>query len=401
MSTRLYYHDSYLIAFQSTRIAQTTLNGSPAIRLAESAFYPTSGGQPYDHGTLNDIPVLEVIADDEGHVWHITETPIEAKSIHGLVLWERRFDHMQHHTGQHILTRAFIEVANAETIGFHLSESTVTIDLNRVDLREQDFATAESLANQIIYENRAVKAWFPDTDTLASLNLRKISDKVQGAIRVVDIGGFDVTACGGTHVAYTGEIGIIKIIKIDKRGDLTRVEFLCGKRALLDYQEKTALLNRVAAQMTTAYQQIPDILEKMREENKMLSRELKEARQTLLMYESEALWQAASGGDSSSRKVIIQVFEDRSAADLQALASLLVVHPQTMVCLGIAGEKSHILLARSEDVTVDVVPLLKNALVPLNGRGGGRPTMAQGGGGAATRDQLITIFSQLQDALGD
>jgi alanyl-tRNA synthetase len=400
---RLYFNDPYLTHFEASITARDTLNGQPAVCLSQTAFYPTGGGQPHDTGHLNSVSVLDVISEDKDDIWHVLEQPITDEQVQGEIDWQRRFDHMVHHTGQHILTRAFINVLGAETVGFHIGSSGITLDLNKTDMRPADIDAAEDLANQVIAENRAVRAWFPIEDDLAALNLRKVSDKVTGQVRVVDIGGFDATACGGTHVAHTGEIGMIKIVRMDKRGDTTRVEFLCGQRALADYREKTDILNGLAAQLTTGYAQIPDVLEKMREENKALSKALKTARQELTGYESEALWQQARQSTLAGRRIIVkEAFEDRSPDELQQIANHMVEHPQTVALLGTAGEKAHFVFARSEDLKTDMVPLLKQALEKLGaGRGGGRPELAQGGGMAANLAEVQNALSTAMELVGE
>jgi alanyl-tRNA synthetase len=393
---RLYYDNAYLLDFDAEVVDRTQVNGKLAVALNRSAFYPTSGGQPFDVGTLNAIAVSDVVVEGDT-VLHITENPIEAGTVQGQVDWTRRFDHMRHHTGQHILTRAFIEVAGAETIGFHLSDNSVTIDLNRGDLTPAKIDTAEDLANQIVAENRTVRAWFPEADELAGLALRKISEKVTGAVRVVDVGGFDVTACGGTHVGQTAEIGLIKVMRADKKGDTMRVEFRCGSRALNDYREKNGLLNDLATQFTTGYANLPDVLGKLRDENKELSRALKAAREQLMGYEVQALWNEAFI-EGRTPTIIKQVFEERPANELQWLANQLISnHSGVVVLLGMASEKAHLVFARSEDVSLDVVPLLKQVLSQLGSeRGGGRPNMAQGGGVPATKEQIEAALAEIQ-----
>lgn len=387
---RLYYEDSYLLEFESTIVDRTTVDGQSAVVLSESAFYPTSGGQPNDIGMLNDVPVVDVIAEN-GAVLHVVQQALEDNIVKGQIEWARRFDHMRHHSGQHVLTRAFIEVADAETVSFHLSDNSVTIDLDHSEISQAQIDATEDLANQIVAENRAVKVWFPEEDELAALQLRKISEKVTGSVRVVDIGGFDVTACGGTHVGRTGEIGMIKVIRTDKmKGKLTRVEFRCGDRALQDYREKNLFLNELAAQFTTGYQQIPDIIEKLRQENKTLSKTLSNARRELIGYQVTALIEAAqSHWDGARPLVIAKVFEDYAAGDLQQMAAQLSKNPNTIALLGLYGDSAHLVFTCSEDVDVNVVPLLKQALSTLGtDRGGGRPQMAQGGGISATRQQV-------------
>lgn len=399
--SRLYYDNAYLREFTATVLEQTTHEGLPAVVLSQSVFYPTSGGQPNDLGTLNGVAVLDVVTTgDTEPVLHLTEQPLDAETVQGVIDWMRRFDHMQHHTGQHILTRAFINAAEAPTVSFHLSENSVTIDLDRSDLMPAEVDAAEDLANQIVAENRPVRAWFPSPDELAALQLRKVSDKVTGAVRVVDIGGFDVTACGGTHVAFTGEVGQIKVIRLDSTKGKTRVEFRCGQRALEDYRAKNALVHGLMAQLTTGLEQIPDVIEKMREENKALTRTLRATQEELMGYQAERLWRTASAQAGDGVVVVTWMSDSTTPRDLQQLANQLVAHPQTVALLGIYGEAGHILLARSADIELDVVPLLKQGLTALGSqKGGGRPNLAQGGGISVTESQLQVVLTTLEGAI--
>ncbi|MCB9436122.1 MAG: alanyl-tRNA editing protein [Anaerolineales bacterium] len=399
--SRLYYDNAYLREFSAMVLEQTTHEGLPAVVLSDSAFYPTSGGQPNDLGTLNGVAVLDVVtAGDTEPVLHITGQPLGADSVQGVIDWGRRFDHMQHHTGQHILTRAFINAVEAPTVSFHLSENSVTIDLDRADVTPVEVDAAEDLANHIIAENRPVRAWFPSPDELAALQLRKISDKVTGAVRVIDIGGFDVTACGGTHVAHTGEVGLIKVIRLDSTKGKTRVEFRCGQRALEDYRAKNTLLHNLMAQLTTGVEQIPDVIEKMREENKALNRILRATQEELMGYQAERLWQAASNQASGEMVIVSWISESLTPRDLQQLANQLVAHPQTVALLGIYGDAGHLLLARSAELELDMVPLLKQGLSSLGSqKGGGRPNLAQGGGVPVTESQLQAVLTSIEGAI--
>jgi alanyl-tRNA synthetase len=392
---RLYYSDSYATSFQASPVERTSYLDAPAIVLDRSYFYPTSGGQPHDTGTLNGVPVRDVVVrESDGAVLHILDGEIDEPSLTGQIDWERRFDHMRHHTGQHILTQAFIRVASAETIGFHMSADSITIDLDRANLTAQQIDAAEDLANQIVAENRPVRAWYPAEDELVHLALRKVPE-VAGKLRIVAVEEFDVTACGGTHVARTGEIGIVKVLRVDKRGDAARVEFRCGTRALHDYRQKNALMNQLAAELTTGYWEVPAALQRLRDENKALRRDLRSLQGDLLAYEADRLWQAADRSDGYA--LVGEVFEDRDVSDVRQIAQHLIAHPATVAVCGIAGEKAHLIAARSDDLPHDMVTVLKQGLGVWNiDRGGGRPSFAQGGGVAATRAE---VESALQAAM--
>ncbi|MFC1959755.1 DHHA1 domain-containing protein [Chloroflexota bacterium] len=413
MTERLYYTDATLTSFMARVVERGIIDDHPAVVLDQSCFYPTSGGQPFDTGHLNGVPVLDVQAivdengDEAGHatggaVWHILGADLTALEVTGTIDWPRRFDHMQHHTGQHILTQAFIEIANAPTVSFHLGEATVTLDLATANLTEATLKAVEERANQIVWQNLAVKAWFPDRAELAALPLRKVPagyDK----LRIVGIGDVDFTACGGTHVQQTGEVGLIKIIGTEKIKGQTRVEFACGGRALADYHSKNAVLHRLSTDLTTGYREIGDSIAKLRAENKALRAELKTARQALLVLEAQELLAAAS--NENGRRVIVGVWTDRDPGELRPLASRLVEEPGTVALLALAGQKAQVIMARAADRDdLDMVAFLRATMGVLTGdpdsrRGGGRPEFAQGGGIAADEAALQRALAELADQI--
>ena len=381
---RLYYTDSYLTQFQAEVVELTSVGDAPAVVLDRSCFYPTSGGQPHDTGRLNGIPVIDVLVrEQDGAVLHVLEGDApESGSVSGEIDWARRFDHMQHHTGQHILSQAFVRLAGAETVGFHISPDSITIDLDRPHLDPALVDAVEDLANQIVTENRPVRAWYPSAEELPALRLRKVPE-VAGKMRVVTIEDFDETACGGTHVARTGEIGLIKVLRVDRRGEIARVEFRCGGRALRDYRAKNAMLRRVSAALTTGIPDIPAVLDKMREENKALRRTVKTWRARALAQEAEELWRAAEQVDGVA--LVVRAFEERDAGELRQLVQRLIAHPSTVALCASAGDRAHLIAARSDDLDLDMVAALKRGLAVWEiERGGGRPSFAQGGGVPAT-----------------
>ena len=402
MTDYLYYQDATLTSFENAAIsAHTTLEGKPAIALDKTVFYPTGGGQPFDIGHLNGIAVIDVQKDEQGTVWHVLAEgmPPNTNVVSGEIDWHRRFDFMQHHTGQHILSRAFEVVCNAQTVGFHLTENSVTIDLDQEVIAQTVLNQVEDLANDIIYQNVIVNAGFPPEDVLAMMPLRKISDKIVGAVRVVEIGDFDVCACGGTHVTRSGEVGMIKILKTERVRGQTRLEFVCGKRALQDFREKNSFANDLSAQFTIAWQDIPNTLEKLRDENKAANKTIKQLREQVLTYSAENLW---NNKDTSQNPIVISHVFDPSygAGDLQTLARILLAKGECVVLLGIHGEKAHLLFGRSDGLELDIVPYLKQALNTLGTqRGGGRPTMAQGGGIPATEALVWEAIHTAQAAI--
>lgn len=397
---RLYYTDSTTAIFDARVIERTTLEGAPAVALDRTYFYPTSGGQPHDTGTLNTANVVDVVVGEHDQaVLHVLDRTLTEDAVTGRIDWPRRFDHMQHHTGQHILTQAFIRIANAETVGFHLSADTVTIDLDKPGVAPAKVTAAEDLANQIVTENRAIRTWFPTEDEISDLPLRKMPD-VSGKLRVVSVDDFDVTACGGTHVARTGEIGVIKVLRVEKRGDITRIEFRCGTRALLDYRQKHDLASQLAADLTTSYTEVPAVLDKLREENKTLRKELRTVRTALLDQEAERSWQ--HGEQRDGYRLVMRAFEGYDAAEVRQVVQQIIAHPATIALCGVAGDKAMLIVGRSDDLPHDMVPVLMRGLAVWNvERGGGRPAFAQGGGVAASHVQVEAALVAAAGGIGN
>jgi alanyl-tRNA synthetase len=317
MTKRLYYSDSYCTRFSARVIERLTWEGRPAVVLDGSAFYPSSGGQPADRGTLGGITVLDVVVrEQDGAIVHVLEHALSEAKAEGVLDWPRRFDHMQQHTGQHILSAACEQVLDADTVGFHLGAETSTVDLNVARLDPAAVRPVEELANQVVWENRPVSARFVGPDELAALPLRR-PPTVEGPVRLVEIAGplthrrrtggagsgsnpapalsgrcFDVNPCGGTHVTHTGEVGLIKIVRLDHRGDETRVEFLCGGRALRDYRAKNTMAHRLAGLLTVGHWELDQAVERLQAEAKQLRRDLRRAHGRLLKVEATELAKA-------------------------------------------------------------------------------------------------------------
>ncbi len=399
MTERLYYDDAYRTRFEAAVVERLAWEGRPAVVLDRTAFYPTGGGQPHDTGALNGVPVVDVITrEGDEAVIHVLAAPLEAERVVGEVDWTRRFDLMQQHTGQHVLSAACVERLGANTVGFHLSGGYATVDLDRAPLGEEELADVEALANAIVFENRAVTTrWVPDEEVPA-LPLRKpVAHK--GPVRIVEIADFDCSACGGTHVRATGEIGLIKITRSERRGGETRLEFLCGGRALADYRAKNALLLKLAAEFTVGHWEIPDLVHRLAAELKETRRELRRSRDALLDAQAAALWQgAAPVGDV---RLVRAELEGEPMDALKHLAQRLMEHPRTVALLGSrhpTGETSYLVFARSDDLDLPMGDLLREACAVIGGRGGGRPNFAQGGGPQGER--LAEALEQAAQSLG-
>ncbi len=401
MTERLYYTDSHTTAFTGRIIERIEVEGRPAVVLDCSYFYPTGGGQPHDTGTLDEATVLDVFSrDGDNAVVHVLDRRVVGKeTVSCQVNWDRRFDHMQHHTGQHILTQAFAQIAGAHTVSFHLSPDSVTIDLDVPTISPDTIARVEDLANQIVFENRPVVARFIDPDDAEGVRIRRMPNHLLAeGLRVVQIEGFDSTACGGTHVARTGEIGLIKVIAAQKRGAETRIEFLCGGRALRDYRAKSAVLAQLTADLTCGYWEIDQAIARLRSDLKTAQRALKTASAQLIEYEAERLLVEAR--KFGNVQVIRSAFTEREVSEVRTLASRLIQTPGTVVLLGVSGGTAHVILARSADLPYDMNEPLRHALGVLGEtRGGGRPEFVQGGGVRAGVSEVERALKEAERAL--
>jgi alanyl-tRNA synthetase len=317
--------------------------------------------------------------------------------ITGELDWPRRFDFMQQHTGQHILSQAFIIACDAETVGFHLTDDNLTVDLSRRNLDQSDVDRAEDLANQIVFEDRPVVPRFVTQDEAAQLPVRK-PPKVETDIRIVEVQGFDWSPCGGTHVARTGEIGLIKIVRLERAADALRVEFKCGGRALADYRRKNQVLAQAAGSLSIGYAELDQAISRMQAEGQDLRKRLTDAQRKLSDY--EALELDLNAHECGAFRLIAAAWAERDAAALRALAKKLAAKPRTVVLLGSAGRQALFVFARSRDLTLDVTPLVREAVERIGGKGGGgKPDFAQGGGPAASEEQVRAVVKLISDQL--
>lgn len=403
-SIRRYYTDSYTVRFNATVAERVEENGRIALILDQTYFYPTSGGQPHDRGKLSDATVTNVtIRETDGAIlhWLNNDSEIWFDTVKGEIDWTRRFDHMQQHSGQHILSQTFIQVAKAETISFHLSDNRVTIDLNVDSLSSEQIQQAEFLANQVIWQNRPIHIREVTFAQAQKLPIRKIPAKQKGKLRLIEIDKFDLTACGGTHVSATGAVGTIKIIKTERHRGKLRVEFCCGQRALLDYRHKNQIVNDLATQLTTGTAELIPNIQKLQEENKIARRKIKNQQDALLVFRAESLFN--SGTKKKKIVVITHVFddEDMDAGQLRTLANLVLEkREQTVVLLAIAGNKTNLLFSRSDDAPGEMNELLKITLQVLgSASGGGTAVTAQGGGAANDKKRLELAIARAEKHL--
>jgi len=333
---------------------------------------------------------------------HVLSGDAPGGEVECRVSWPRRFDHMQQHTGQHILTRAFIEAAGAQTIAFHLGADATTIDLDTSSLDAATIDRVEDLANQVLADDRPVTARVVSSEEFEAINARMLrmpSHLATDGLRVVEVEGFDITACGGTHVAHTGEIGLIKILKVERvNARESRVDFRCGARSLKDYRLKNAIANRLAADLTVAVGELDQAVERLRGDLKTSQRALRLAEERLLGYESSEWLARASAHDGV--RVVKAVLDGRDVSAARALATRLVETGGVIALCGVPGSKAQLILGRSADLAHDMNAALKCALAALGSdRGGGRPEFAQGGGVPADAAQVAAALDEAEKAL--
>jgi alanyl-tRNA synthetase len=370
VTDRLYYTDAYLVAFDAAVVARA--DGGRRVYLDRTAFYPTSGGQPFDTGLLGGVEVVDVV-DEGDHIAHLLASPVEGDRLEGRIDWPRRFDHMQQHTGQHLLSAVIAERFGHATVGVHFGRDGSTLDLDTGALPHDRVVEAEALANAAVTENRAVGVSFETAGAIAGL--RKASDR-QGTLRIVTIEGVERSACGGTHVRATGEIGAILIRKVERVKQLVRLEFLCGARAVRRARADADLLAGLAAAQSATAEELPTLLETQRAELKAGAAARRELEEAVASYRAREL-HASLAPDPRGRRVAVVREGHGPIERLRALAQAFSGLPGG-VFIGVADEPPAVLVAAAADTGCDAGRVLKAALEANGGRGGGSARLAQG-----------------------
>jgi len=380
MTERLDHLNAYRQHFDALVLAIEQREGAPAVLLDRTCFYPTSGGQPHDTGLLAGIPVINVVAE-AGEVWHLlaASPPFSVGDrVAGAIDWPRRYDHMQQHSGQHLLSQLIYQRYGFETVSVHFGREESTLDLNTGELPSTFLDEIEQAANELAYLALEIRPYFVDEREAQRLPLRR-PPAVSGQIRIVEIDGYDYSACGGTHVRTTAEIAPIKLLRAERRRNHTRVSFLCGLRACRDYAEKHRLLTEVAGFFSTQITAVPAMVQRIQSQMQELKQKHMELQKRLLSQEVETLVAAAPRvGDVA---IVEHLSPDGSIEALKQLAAFLRERPR---CIGLlastADERTLLVFCRSDDVDLHVGEVLRNVLAAFGGRGGGQPDYAQGGG---------------------
>lgn len=372
MTKKLYYENPYAQNFS----ANITKQEQDFVVLSETAFYPTGGGQPHDIGTLNGVEVTNVeIVDEEIRHYLAESLPEDTETVEGFVQWKRRFDHMQQHAGQHILSAAFESLFGLQTVSFHLGKESATIDLDTTIITKQQLSEVEKLANQIILENRPIETKWVTVEELAQYKLRKAT-KLTENIRLVIIPDFDYNACGGTHPNETGQVGAIKILQIEKQKKLIRVEFVCGERVLTHLHRKQEVLLDLISTLSSPEEKLVDAAKNLLNNEKSLEKQIADLKESLYQYEAKELLA------TKEKTIITATFQNRSIQELQKLARMVVTESPESICLFVAenGGKLQLVVAKGNEIEQSMKELVTQVLPLINGKGGGNEMIAQGGG---------------------
>jgi alanyl-tRNA synthetase len=376
MTTRVYYTDSLVTAFDARVRSCVPAGDRYAVVLDQTAFYPSSGGQPFDTGRLDGRVVLDVVESDAGDVVHTLDGPLpEGADVHGEIDWPRRFDHMQQHTGQHILSAAFDRLMQVRTTSFHLGPQVSTIDLAR-EVSAAEVTRAEDEANRIVWENRPVTVRFASEVEARSLPLRKEPVR-EGPLRLIDITGFDLSACGGTHVPETGRIGIIAVSAWERFKGASRLTFVCGGRALGSHRGLRDAVSGASRVLSVSGAELPAAADRLQQEVKRAARDLKRADEELAGYRAEKFRRDAE--TVGHIRGVLTADSTWDAATIKMLAAMIVSEPGFVAVLIGGGTPAPVVMARSADLAVDAGAWIREVTTTFGGRGGGRPELAQGG----------------------
>ena len=381
MTQRIYYSEPYRRSFDAKVLAVDTVAGHTHVTLDQTAFYPTSGGQPFDTGTLGGAAVTDVIDREDGTVAHVVSGSLGAGDVvTGEIDWARRFDHMQQHTGQHVLSAAFDRLFGVRTESFHMGQLSSTIDLAR-EVSESEIAKAEDDANRVVWEDRPVAIRFATAEEAAVMGMRKESAR-SGTLRLIDVQDYDLSACGGTHVERTGAIGMIAVGGWEKFKGGSRVEFLCGGRALQRFRVWRGALSAVQKHLSVPPVDMAASIERMQEDAKVAQRTLRGFQEKLATHEAQAL--VAKGSP------VVEAIEGWDAQGIKSIAvAITAADPLAVVVLFTTATPAQVVIARGASSAIDAGAVMKQLAAKFGGKGGGKPDLAQGGGLGARADELL------------
>ena len=383
---RIYLESPYKVEFEAQVVEKVIWEQKPALILDQTCFYPESGGQPCDKGTINEVEVLKVL-EDEARIIHLLAEDISSDKITGKIEWQTRFDHMQQHSGQHILSQSFHELLGAETLSFHLGEAISSVEMDIRKISEEEVENVERRANEIVFQDREIKCYFIPEEKIESVPLRR-PPKKKGLIRVVEVSDFDFSACGGTHVRRAGEIGLIKILKLERIRNNVRFEFICGKRTLEDYLWKNRILRELSTRFTVNEGEILNTVEKLSSDLKSQKRKGKKMQEKIAQYEAQEIIQ------ETKEKIIKELFVDKTPEEVRFLVLNIIRKGDFVVLFGLKGEeRGHLILACSENINIDMREIVPLVSPLIKGKGGGRSSLVEIAG-----EEIVNLEQALERA---
>jgi alanyl-tRNA synthetase len=402
MTDRLYYNDSFLYNFDA-EVRSVVETPRPALILDRTAFYPTSGGQIHDTGSIvfsdAKFRVTEVADTEDGHIVHYLDAPLKdvkaGTGVRGEIDPTRRRDHMQQHSAQHVLSSAFVRLFGMATVSFHMADDYCSIDLDTPALSKDQVEAAERRANEIVVEDRPVDVRYVTRDEAEKLGLRKLPPVERDQFRLIDIRDWDVTACGGTHVSSTGQIGGILLRKTEKARQGYRVEFVAGQRAIAAARRDFSTLTETAALFSAGIYDVPQQARKSLDEIKSLHKQLEQSQDELAAAQAATL--LAETPESQGRKLVVRTFQDRDLNFLKLLAQKLTRQSPAVALLATESPQPALVFAQSAGQPHDMGALLKQTIGKLGGRGGGSKDLAQGG--APKSEGLAAALASAAEAL--
>ncbi len=394
MTEKLYYKNAYAFDFEARVVETVTENGRSAVILDRTCFYPEGGGQPADHGWLNDIPVYDVQLRGE-EVLHFVEKPLKPGRVKGRVDVNRRLDFMQQHTGQHIISRALLQVGNYATYSVHFGDEYTSIEIDAPEIPEHQLQQVEELSNEVVHRNLSVKIHWVAPEEVNRFPIRKPPPDVS-LVRIVEIDRFDFSTCGGTHLLRTGEVGLIKVVGTEKLRGHVRIKFKIGKRAIADYDSKIRLVRQLMQSLTCGEEEISGRVSDLQQQVKNLQKQIGR-----LQQEHMSLLAAEAG--QNARKIgeielVTQTFRQVDSPALRSFVHQLIEEPNRIVA--VVNRDDHRLqwvVGHSLGERFDLTSFVRPLLSAMDARGGGRGNMVQGGGNNPAG--IPEFFKQLQEKI--
>ena len=380
MTAKLFENNSLLRECDAVVTACAEKNGKYFIELDQTVFFPEGGGQLSDRGKLNEV-VVEHVSEKEGHIYHECAAPLEVGTpVKAVLDWTVRLDRMQQHLGEHLLSYACWKLFEANNVGFHMNEDSVFIDLDK-ELTEEELLKAELATNEIIWDNRPVLVDYMDSTEAVKLKdkMRKFNSKLTGTLRIVSVEGADICTCCGTHPPFTGMIGCVKVIRHEKHKGGCRVEFLCGRRAMLDMDKKNSTLLKVAASLSTKPELVPEHIEKLKTDMQV---QLDAVKSKLLSLHEKELEKLLSEAPKNAEgvKIVAWPLEGADAKDIKAFIPKLTAYDNTLgILVAVQPERISYAAVAGANTNVDCRMVMKALNMAFNGRGGGKSDCAQGG----------------------